>query len=85
MLHQPELIRKYILRKLGYDLRIYISMLPTTEMDALKVLQGKDAVQTLARWCDDILTDLGHITPSTDPVTQRSNGSTRAARQVVVK
>lgn len=76
--HQVDLIRGYVLRKMR-DLKIYISMLPTREEDALRALDGNEGMKTACRIADFVLEQFGHEAPKT---IKSDSPTLRAARKV---
>ena len=79
--HNVELIRCYVLRKLK-DLRIYVSCLQPAERDALSAMEGAKGQQVAAKIADYVLQQLGHDLP---PPTGKDSRTLDAARRIVGK
>jgi len=79
--HNVDLIRRYVLRKLK-DLRIYVSMLEPTELDALRAMEGSKGQMLAAKIADYVLEQLGHEGPKLEVSDSRT---VREARKVIGK
>ena len=80
--HNVELIRGYVLRKMK-DLKIYVSCLEPTEMDALRAMDGVKGQQLAAQIADFVLDKLGHHAPQIG--TNGDSPTMRQARHVIGK
>ena len=71
---QVDLIRGYVFRKIR-ELKIFISMLPDREEDALKALSGTEGTKNAAEIADFVLERFGHKAPKVhanyDSVTRK--------------
>lgn len=76
---QVDLIRRYTLKKVN-ELRIFISMLPDKEQEALEKLHGPEGYKTAARIADYVLAELGHTPPE---ATEKQSPTLREAKRVM--
>lgn len=77
-MHNVDLIRRHVLRYLNHNLRVYLSLLAPTEMEALTALHGKDGVKNTAHITDVVLEVLGHKAPK---IIDGDSPTLRAARK----
>lgn len=78
--HNVDLIRGYVLRKLK-DLRIYVSCLEPFEHDAMQAMDGAKGQQLAAKIADFVLEQLSHK-PAPPGIRDQS---LREARRIIGK
>ena len=82
-MRQVELIRNYVRNRMVPTLRLWISTLPDTELEALQLLHGEAGARTADTIADDVLYALGHRKPSeAAPDAPRPRGRPPKSRQL---